>query len=141
MLVISRYTFNTPGSIALNHRLTALASGLGRGTGITGGVAGGAAQLNDYSHVTRARIPCVVAAITIATFLVLVLVLRALPLAAIAVALNLATVGVAFGVLTLLFNVPAELAAGRAYLRRRGRGDGDLRRRLRALDRLRGLPA
>ena len=45
-------------------------------------------------------------AITIATFLVLVVVLRALLLAAIAVALNLATVAVAFGVLTLLFHVP-----------------------------------
>jgi RND superfamily putative drug exporter len=35
-----------------------------------------------------------------------VVVLRALPLAAIAVGLNLATVAVAFGILTLLFNVP-----------------------------------
>ncbi len=68
--------------------------------------------LNDYSHVTRTRIPWVVVAITLATFLVLVLVLRALPLAAIAVGLNLATVGVAFGVLTLLFNVPANLPLG-----------------------------
>jgi RND superfamily putative drug exporter len=36
----------------------------------------------------------------------MVLILRALPLAAIAVGLNLATVAVAFCVLTLLFNVP-----------------------------------
>ena len=47
-----------------------------------------------------------VAAITLVTFLVLVLILRALPLAAIAVGLNLSTVGVAFGILTLLFDVP-----------------------------------
>ena len=70
------------------------------------GVAGGAAQLNDYGHVTRERIPLVIAAITLVTFLILVLVLRAIPLAAIAVGLNLLTVGVAFGILTLLFNVP-----------------------------------
>ena len=82
----------------------------------------------------------IVAAITVATFLILVLILRAIPLAAIAVGLNLATVGVAFGVLTLLFNVPEELAARRAHLRRRGGGDDDLRDRLRALDRLRGVP-
>ena len=62
--------------------------------------------------MTRDRIPYVVAAITLVTFLVLVLVLRALPLAAIAVGLNLATVGVAFGVLTLLFNVPAGWPLG-----------------------------
>ena len=36
----------------------------------------------------------------------LVLILRSLPLAAIAVGLNLATVGVAFGILTILLNVP-----------------------------------
>jgi RND superfamily putative drug exporter len=51
-------------------------------------------------------------AITLATFLVLVLVLRALPLAALAVGLNLVTVGVAFGVLTLLSHVPEDLPLG-----------------------------
>ena len=38
----------------------------------TTGVAGGAAQLNDYSQVTRDRIPFVIAAITLVTFLVLI---------------------------------------------------------------------
>ena len=47
-----------------------------------------------------------IAVITLATFLILVVILRALPLAAIAVVLNLVTVAVAFGVLTLLFEVP-----------------------------------
>jgi RND superfamily putative drug exporter len=112
MLVISRYTFNSPGSIALDKRLQADAAELGREAGLTTGVAGGAAQLNDYSRVTRARIPFVIAAITLATFLVLVLVLRALPLAAIAVGLNLATVAVAFGILTLLFNLPEDWPLG-----------------------------
>jgi RND superfamily putative drug exporter len=50
--------------------------------------------------------PLVIAAITLVTFLALVLILRAIPLAAIAVGLNLLTVGVAFGILTLLFHVP-----------------------------------
>ncbi len=112
MLVISKYNFNTPGSIALNKKLDGLSSELEPKAGVKAGVAGGAATLNDYSHVTRARIPYVIAAITLATFLILVLVLRAIPLAAIAVGLNLATVGVAFGVLTLLFNVPANLPLG-----------------------------
>ncbi len=112
MLVFSRYTFNSPGSIALNRRLRGDAAALGRESGLTTGVAGGAAQLNDYSRVTRARIPFVIAAIALATFLVLVLVLRSLPLAAIAVGLNLATVAVAFGVLTLLFNLPEDWPLG-----------------------------
>jgi RND superfamily putative drug exporter len=112
MLVISRFTFNSPGSIALNRRLDAAAAELARETGLATGVAGGAAQLNDYSRVTRARIPFVIAAITLVTFLVLVLVLRALPLAAIAVGLNLATVAVAFGILTLLFQLPEDWPLG-----------------------------
>jgi putative drug exporter of the RND superfamily len=117
ILVISRFTFNTPGSIALDKRLEDDAAALGREAGLDTGVAGGAATLNDYSRVTRARIPFVVIAITLATFLVLVLVLRALPLAAIAVGLNLATVGVAFGILTLLFNLPDEWPlGGRTYV-------------------------
>ena len=112
MLVISRYSFNTPGSIALNHKLNDDAAALSARTGLTTGVAGGAAQLNDYSRVTRATIPIVVIAITLATFLVLVLVLRAVLLAALAVALNLVTVGVAFGVLTVLNHVPAGVPLG-----------------------------
>jgi putative drug exporter of the RND superfamily len=112
ILVFSRYTFNSPGSIALNKRLDTEAAALGREAGLETGVAGGPAQLDDYSHITRERIPFVVAAITVATFLVLLLVLRALPLAAIAVGLNLATVGVAFGILTLLFNLPEDWPLG-----------------------------
>jgi putative drug exporter of the RND superfamily len=112
LLVFTHYTFNTPGSIALNKQLEGDASALGREAGLSTGVAGGAAQLNDYSQVTRERIPILVAVITIATFLILMIILRAIPLAAIAVGLNLATVGVAFGVLTLLFNVPAGWPLG-----------------------------
>jgi putative drug exporter of the RND superfamily len=106
MLVFTRHTFNSPGSIALNKTLQHDAAALARETGLTTGVAGGAATLNDYSRVTRERLPIVIAAITIATFLIMIIILRALPLAALAVGLNLATVAVAFGVLTLLFNVP-----------------------------------
>jgi RND superfamily putative drug exporter len=110
--VISHFSFNTPGSIKLNKELDEAASRLADETGLKTGVAGGAAQLNDYSRVTRDTIPIVVIAITLATFLVLVLVLRAIPLAALAVGLNLVTVGVAFGVLTLLSNVPEDLPLG-----------------------------
>lgn len=112
MLVISDYSFNTDGSIALNKKLNEDAARLAEEADLVTGVAGGAAQLNDYSRVTRDRIPWVVIAITIATFLVLMVVLRALLLAAIAVLLNLLTVAVAFGVLTLLFNVPDSWPLG-----------------------------
>ena len=117
LLVISHYTFNSEGSIGLNKRLEDDAEALGREADLTTGVAGGPATLNTYSRVARERIPYVVAAITLATFLILVLVLRAIPLAAIAVGLNLATVAVAFGILTLLSHLPADWPlGGREYV-------------------------
>jgi putative drug exporter of the RND superfamily len=116
-LIFSRYPFNSDGSIALNKTLDEDAKRLSKETGLETGVAGGPPTLNTYSRGTRDRIPFVIAAITLATFLVLLLVLRALPLAAIAVGLNLATVGVAFGVLTILNHVPEGWPlGGRTYV-------------------------
>ena len=112
MLVFSRFDLNSTGSIALNQTLDRDAAAIGRDTHAAAGVAGGPATLDTYSRVARDRIPLVVAAISLVTFLVLVVVLRALLLAAIAVALNLATVGVAFGVLTLLTYFPAGWPLG-----------------------------
>jgi RND superfamily putative drug exporter len=117
LLVIPNHPLNSPGSITLNKRLDDDAAALGKEANLTAGVAGGPATLNTFSRVTRDRIPLIVAAITLATFLVLVLVLRSLPLAAIAIGLNLASVAVAFGVLMLLTNVPEGWPlGGRTYV-------------------------
>jgi putative drug exporter of the RND superfamily len=105
-LVTTHYDFASDGSVDFNKRLEKDAAALSREANVDAKVAGGTATLNTYSRVTRERMPYVITAITIATFLVLVLVLRSLPLAAIAVGLNLMTVAVAFGILTLLTNVP-----------------------------------
>ena len=110
--VFSRYTFNSPGSIRLNKTLNEDAREFAEETGLVTGVAGGAAQVNDFTRVTKDRFPIVVIAVTLATFLVLILVLRAIPLAALAVGLNLVTVGVAFGVLTLLTYLPEDVPLG-----------------------------
>jgi RND superfamily putative drug exporter len=115
--VFSRYPFNSEGSIRLGRRLEADAAAIARETGTETGVAGGPPTLNTYGQVTRSRLPIVIVAITIATFLVLVAVLRAVPLAAIAVGLNLATVAVAFGVLTVLTRLPEGWPlGGREYV-------------------------
>ena len=112
ILVISHYTFNSPGSIALNSSSTPRPPRWAAKRGCRPASPAARPLLNDYSRVTRERIPIVVAAIALATFLVLIVVLRALPLAAIAVGLNLATVAVAFGILTLLFNLPEDWPLG-----------------------------
>jgi putative drug exporter of the RND superfamily len=106
IVVFPGYTFNTAGSKALNATLKDDAGSLAAATGTATGVTGSAAELIDYTNTISDRIPLMIAVITIATFLILVAILRALPLAAIAVGLNLVTVAVAFGVLTLLFEVP-----------------------------------
>ncbi len=117
MLVFSRFDLNSEGSIELNRRLAGYAAAIGSDTDSRAAVAGGPATLNTYSRVARDRIPLVVAAISLATFLILVLILRAVPLAALAVGLNLATVGVAFGILTLLTYLPAGWPlGGNAYI-------------------------
>jgi RND superfamily putative drug exporter len=117
MLVIPEEPLNTPGSIALNKKLDKDATALGKEADLETGVTGGPATLNTFSEVTRDKIPIVVGAIILATFLVLVLVLRSIPLAAIAIALNMASVGVAFGVLMLLTNVPEGWPlGGRTYI-------------------------
>lgn len=117
LLVIPKDPLNSPGSIALNKKLDEDAGAIGREAGLKAGVTGGPATLNTFSQVTKDRIPIVVAAIILATFLVLVLVLRSIPLAAIAIALNMASVGVAFGVLMLLTIVPEGLPlGGRTYI-------------------------
>jgi RND superfamily putative drug exporter len=110
--VISKYTFNTPGSKNLDHRLKGDAKQLGAEANVEAGVAGGAAQLTDYDAITRERIPLVVLAITLVTLLMMIIIVRAPLLAALAVALNLATVGVAFGIIVLLFNVPEGYPGG-----------------------------
>jgi RND superfamily putative drug exporter len=112
MFVFTRYTFNSKGSIVFNKKLENDTAELASETGLKTGVAGGAATLNDYSRVTRERIPTIIVVITLATFLIMVVILRALLLAALAVLLNLATVAVAFGVLTLLFDVPDSWPIG-----------------------------
>ena len=112
ILVVPRYGFNTAGSEAVDRRLNRLAGDFAHKTGMRVGVTGGAAQLSDYNQVTRTRVPLVILAMTVVTFLALVVLLRAPLLALVAVVLNLMTVGVAFGVLVLLFDVPAGWPLG-----------------------------
>jgi putative drug exporter of the RND superfamily len=112
MLVVSNQALNSPGSRAVGGKLISDAEQLGRAGEMRTGVSGGAAILNDYGAATKARLPLVIGAVILITFLVLVAVLRALPLAALTVVLNLGSVAAAIGVITLVSQIPAGYPLG-----------------------------
>lgn len=112
MLVVPRHPLNSPQLKATYSALRGSLGSLKRGGIEHVGVAGGEAQLVDFSAVALGRFPLSVLAITIATFLLLVVLLRALLLAALAVLLNLASIAVAFGILALIANIPAGYPLG-----------------------------
>jgi putative drug exporter of the RND superfamily len=112
MVVISAYPFNSSGSRAVGDRLSLAAERLAETGGLRTGVTGGAAILNDYGGATKARLPLVIGAIVLITFLLLAAILRAVPLAALAVLLNLVSVAAAVGVVTLVCKIPAGYPLG-----------------------------
>jgi RND superfamily putative drug exporter len=74
----------------------------------------GAQSLADYTDATIARIPWLVAALSIVSILMLMAVLRSLLLPLVAVALNLLTIAAAFGALQLFFGL--DLLVGPRYI-------------------------
>jgi putative drug exporter of the RND superfamily len=111
-LIVPDSGFNTPGSRALDSRLGSLAAGIDRRPGLSAGLSGGAAVLNDYGSATKSRLPFVVGSIVLITFLMLLAFLRAPILAALAVSLNLLSVAAAIGVVTLAGEIPAGYPLG-----------------------------
>jgi RND superfamily putative drug exporter len=111
-LIIPATGFNSSGSRQLGSRLRSIADSIDRRPGLSAGLGGGAAILNDYGTATKARLPLVIGAIIVITFLMLLALLRAPLLAALAVALNLLSVGAAVGVVTLACRIPAGYPLG-----------------------------
>jgi len=99
-------------SVGLDRRLRASTPRLAALIQGTAGVAGGPAQDHDYEEASSSRLPVVVIAVALVTFLCLVLVLRAVIASAIAVLLNLLSVAVAFGALALVSDLPSGALIG-----------------------------
>jgi RND superfamily putative drug exporter len=111
-LVIPSSGFNSSGSRQLGSQLNSLATAIDARPGYRAGLSGGAAVLNDYGSATKARLPLVVGAVVLITFLMLFALLRAPLLAALAVGLNLLSVAAAIGVVTLACRIPAGYPLG-----------------------------
>lgn len=107
---------NDPRTAHLVDDVKRAAHALGRNAHIDAAVGGSAGELVDYSRIMQGRIPLIVLGIAIVTYLMLVPILRSLVLPLIAVLLNLVTVGVGFGVLTILFVGHPPLLGGAGAL-------------------------
>jgi RND superfamily putative drug exporter len=112
MLIVSRYGFNTQGSLQIGAQLSADARQIEEEGGLETAVTGGAATFNAYGKATKERLPFVLGAFVLFTLFALIAILRAPLLALLAVCLNLASVAAAIGVLTLICQIPAGYPLG-----------------------------
>jgi RND superfamily putative drug exporter len=103
ILVLPDVPTNDPRQDRLVDQARALTHKFQHETGIEAPVGGTAAELTDFARVNKTRLPLLILAICVVTYLALIPVLRSLVLPLIAVALNMLTVAAAFGILTLLF--------------------------------------
>jgi X-X-X-Leu-X-X-Gly heptad repeat protein len=103
ILVMPNVGTNDPGQDKIVDDVRKLTHRFQRATGIAAPVGGTAPELTDFERVNRTRVPLIILAICLVTYLALIPILRSVVLPAIAVGLNLLTVAAAFGILTLLF--------------------------------------
>jgi putative drug exporter of the RND superfamily len=87
----------------LRARLSAQARALEARTGTQMFVGGPAADLQDFAGVSQERLPLLIIVLSFVTFLILLVTMRSLAVALVAVALNIFTVGAALGILVLGF--------------------------------------
>ena len=66
-------------------------------------VGGGAAESLDFVNQQRDRLPIVIGVVLLLTLLMMLMAFRSIPIALVSTLLNLASVGAAFGILTLVF--------------------------------------
>ena len=112
--VLPNVPTNDPRTDRLVDRIRDNVADFRKQTGIDAATGGAAALLVDYKSVTNTRIPLLVIGICLVTYLMLVPIMRSLLLPAIALVLNLITVGMAFGILVVLFAVGDDPLLGGA---------------------------
>ena len=95
---------STPAAADLRDRLSSAAAETAQRSGTEAAVGGLSGRFIDYDEETAARLPVIVLALSLVTYLLLIPLLRAVVLPLAAILLNLVTVGAAFGALALLFD-------------------------------------
>jgi RND superfamily putative drug exporter len=103
MVVVPASGPSAPRTERLSRRLQDRLPALARASGTRVGIGEGAQALTDYAASTVARIPWLVASLSLVAIVMLIMVVRSLLLPVAAVGLNLLTIAAAFGALKLLF--------------------------------------
>ena len=116
VIVVPKTGAFDPVTAALRPALERDTRSVARALGATGIVGGPAVLLDDFHKQTTARLPWLVLALAVVTFVVLLVLFRSPVLALIAVLLNLVTVGAAVGVLVICFQNDPPLLGGPGYL-------------------------
>ena len=114
--VVPRYFAADDRNGELRERLMERADELAAASGLETAVGGLAAQYVEFQREAAAYIPTLVVALSLITFLLLVVILRAVVLPAVAVLLNIAIVAASFGALELLFGGDPPLLGGPGLL-------------------------
>jgi RND superfamily putative drug exporter len=116
MFVFPRMYPATDAGAHLNDRLVRDTAAFVRTTGVDAGVGGPAARFTDFQRVVSAFIPRLIAVLSLLTFLLLVMILRALLVPAIAIVLNLVIVAATFGLMKVLFQGDHPLLGGPGFI-------------------------
>jgi len=112
IVVVPRHAAADPRTQALYQRLRATSARLGTALGAESAVGGPAAVLSDYDDAVARRLPLIVLVLTLATALLLAILLRSIVVSIIGVALNLLAVGATLGLLALLFQGDSPVLGG-----------------------------
>jgi RND superfamily putative drug exporter len=116
MLIVPRSGVRSAATGTLRRRLQRIAAALAASTHSEVLIGGPAAQLRDYSAAAAHRLPILIGALMLATFLLLMVVFRSLFAPLVGVLLNLVSVAGAFGVLSLLSRGSHPLIGGPGYV-------------------------
>ena len=116
IVVVPKYASKTVTTRELGEDLQTSSAAFAKSSGTETAVGGPAGNLTDFTNETNAQIPLVVAALSIAVALVLMIGLRTIALPLVAVAFDALTILATFGAMTLLFGGDDPLLGGPGYL-------------------------
>jgi len=116
MFIFPRMYAATDAGAHLYDRLVRNTAAFARAQGLEAGVGGPGARFTDFQRVISAFIPRLIFVLSLLTFLLLVVILRALLVPAIAIVLNLAIVAATFGLMRVLFQGAHPLLGGPGFI-------------------------